>query len=46
MTFLDSLDNMEGYLYLSFKIKSCYNFMEFPQVFPADSYLLFEFIPH
>ncbi|PLX47199.1 MAG: hypothetical protein C0611_11480 [Desulfobacteraceae bacterium] len=32
MTLLDSLDNMKGYLYLSFKIKSCYDFMELPQV--------------
>ena len=40
MTFFDSLDNMKGYLYLSFKIKSCYDFMELPQVYSAVSYLL------
>jgi hypothetical protein len=34
MTPLDSLDNMKGYLYLTLKIKSCYDFMELPQICP------------
>jgi len=34
MTPFDSLDNMKGYLYLTLKIESCYDFMELPQICP------------